>query len=211
MGFGDWYDANVVPKVIGCACGMGQVMKRRAKVVPLAKGDVFELGCGCGINQEFYDVAAVTSYAGIDPHEGMLATAREAAAKKGWSVEMRQGVGEAIPFGDDSFDTAVCTFTLCSVQEPARVLSEMRRILRPGGQVLFLEHGRAPDANVAKWQDRIEPVWKHLAGGCHLTRPISAAFAKAGFEVDQLGKGYMPKTPRWAMWNEWGAARKVSE
>ena len=211
MGFGDWYDANVVPKVIGCACGMGQVMKRRAKVVPLAKGDVFELGCGCGINQEFYDVAAVTSYAGIDPHDGMLATAREAAAKKGWAVDMRQGVGEAIPFGDNLFDTAVCTFTLCSVQEPARVLSEMRRILRPGGQVLFLEHGRAPDANVAKWQDRIEPVWKHLAGGCHLTRPISAAFANAGFEVDQLGKGYMPKTPRWAMWNEWGAARKVGE
>ncbi|MCK0099451.1 class I SAM-dependent methyltransferase [Qipengyuania sp. S6317L1] len=211
MRFGDWYDANVVPKVIGCACGMGQVMKRRAKVVPLAKGDVFELGCGCGINQEFYDVAAVTSYAGIDPHDGMLATAREAVAKKGWAVEMRQGVGEAIPFGDNSFDTAVCTFTLCSVQEPARVLSEMRRILRPGGQVLFLEHGRAPDANVAKWQDRIEPVWKHLAGGCHLTRPISVAFANAGFEVDQLGKGYMPKTPRWAMWNEWGAARKVGE
>lgn len=211
MGFGDWYDANVVPKVIGCACGMGQVMKRRANVVPLAKGDVFELGCGCGINQEFYDVAAVTSYAGIDPHEGMLATAREAAAKKGWAVEMRQGVGEAIPFGDNSFDTAVCTFTLCSVQEPARVLSEMRRILRPGGQVLFLEHGRAPDANVAKWQDRIEPVWKHLAGGCRLTRPITAAFANAGFEVDQLGKGYMPKTPRWAMWNEWGAARKAGE
>lgn len=211
MGLGDWYDANVVPKVIGCACGMGQVMKRRAKVVPLARGDVFELGCGCGINQEFYDVAAVTSYAGIDPHEGMLETAREAAAKKDWAVDIRQGVGEAIPFDDNSFDTAVCTFTLCSVQEPTRVLSEMRRILRPGGQALFLEHGRAPDADVAKWQDRIEPVWKHLAGGCHLTRPISSAFANAGFEVDQLGKGYMPKTPRWAMWNEWGAARKVGE
>ncbi|UAB77260.1 class I SAM-dependent methyltransferase [Erythrobacter sp. SCSIO 43205] len=216
MGLGDWYDANIVPKVIGCACGMGQVMKRRSLVVPLAKGDVFELGCGCGINQEFYDVDAVTSYAGIDPHEGMLETAREAAAKKGWpdhmkQVDMRQGIGEDIPFADNSFDTVVCTFTLCSVQEPAQVLSEMRRILRPAGTALFLEHGRAPDASVAKWQDRIEPLWKHLAGGCHLTRPISSAFANAGFEVEELGRGYMPKSPRWAMWNEWGAARKVGE
>ena len=211
MGLGDWYDANVMPHLIRCACSNKQLMKRRSKIVPLANGDVFELGCGGGINQEFYDVDAVTSYAGIDPHEKMLETAREAAAKKGWDVDMRQGIGEDIPFDDSSFDTVVCTFTLCSVQEPSKVLSEMRRILRPGGQALFLEHGRAPDRSVAKWQDRIEPVWKHLAGGCHLTRPISSAFSNAGFEVDQLGKGYMPKTPKWAMWNEWGAARKVGE
>lgn len=213
MGLGQWYDANVMPKLIGCACGTGQVLKRRSMVVPLAKGDVFELGCGCGINQQFYDTKAVKSYAGIDPHEGMLETAREAAAAKGWDADMppldlRQGVGEDIPFASSSFDTVVCTFTLCSVQEPERVLSEMQRILRPGGTALFLEHGRAPDAGVAKWQDRIEPVWKRLAGGCHLTRPIAAAFEGAGFDVDLLGKGYMPKTPKFAMWNEWGAAIK---
>jgi len=209
MGLGDWYEAHIMPRLIGCACGTGQVLKRRAKVVPLAKGDVFELGCGCGINQQFYDVEAVKSYAGIDPHEGMLATAREAASIKGWDVDMRQGVGEDIPFASESFDTVVCTFTLCSVQEPAQVLSEMRRILRPGGTALFLEHGRAPDADVAKWQDRIEPAWKRLAGGCHLTRPIASAFEGAGFDVNTLGKGYMPKTPKFAMWNEWGAAIKA--
>ncbi|MEP0391375.1 MAG: class I SAM-dependent methyltransferase [Erythrobacter sp.] len=208
-GVGDWYDAHIMPKLIGCACGTGQVLKRRANVVPLASGDVFELGCGCGINQQFYDAKAIRSYAGIDPHEGMLDTAREAAAAKGWEVDMRQGVGEDIPFASQSFDTVVCTFTLCSVQEPQSVLSEMQRILRPGGTALFLEHGRAPDTNVAKWQDRIEPVWKRLAGGCHLTRPIAAAFEKAGFNVHLLGKGYMPKTPKFAMWNEWGAANKA--
>ena len=209
MGLGEWYDTHIMPRMIGCACSTGQVMKRRAQLVPLARGDVFELGCGCGINQQFYNTDAVTSYAGIDPHEGMLETAREAAVANGWQTEMRQGVGEDIPFASSSFDTAVCTFTLCTVEDPQQVLSEMRRILRPGGTALFLEHGRAPDASVAKWQDRIEPLWKRLAGGCHLTRPIGSAFRGAGFEVEPLGQGYLPKAPKFAMWNEWGAARKV--
>ncbi|BDI61251.1 S-adenosylmethionine-dependent methyltransferase [Qipengyuania nanhaisediminis] len=179
-------------------------------MVPLARGDVFELGCGGGINQGFYDPATVTSLSGIDPHEKLLAGAREAARERGWAADLRQGVGEDIPFADSAFDTVVCTFTLCSVADPARVLAEMRRILRPGGQALFLEHGRAPDADVARWQDRIEPVWKRLAGGCHLTRPIGSAFRGAGFEVEPLGQGYLPKAPKFAMWNEWGAARRPS-
>lgn len=209
MGFGEWYDAHVMPRLIRCACGTGQMLKRRSMVVPLAKGDVFELGCGGGINQQFYNKDAITSYAGIDPHEGLLENTREEARAKGWTADIRQGIGEDIPFASRSFDSVVCTFTLCSVQEPERVLSEMQRILRPGGQALFLEHGRAPDADVAKWQDRIEPVWKRLAGGCHLTRPIGSAFRGSGFEVEPLGQGYMPKSPRFAAWNEWGVARKA--
>ncbi len=209
MGLGDWYDAHVMPHLIRCACSTGQVMKRRSMVVPLAKGDVFELGCGGGINQEFYKVDAIKSYAGIDPHGGLLDNARAAAQDKGWPADLRQGIGEDIPFPDRFFDTVVCTFTLCSVQDPAKVLSEMRRILRPGGQALFLEHGRAPDGGVAKWQDRIEPVWKRMAGGCHLTRPIGSAFRGAGFEVEPLGQGYLPKAPKFAMWNEWGVARRM--
>lgn len=210
MGLADWYDRHVMPRLIRCACSTGQVMKRRAAIVPLAKGDVFELGCGGGINHEFYDNLAITSYAGIDPSEPLLENARKAARDKGWPADLRAGVGEDIPFPGSSFDTVVCTFTLCSVDDPAQVLAEMRRILRPGGQALFLEHGRAPDADVAKWQDRIEPVWKRMAGGCHLTRPIGSAFRGAGFDVEPLGQGYLPKAPRFAMWNEWGVARKGS-
>lgn len=208
MGLRNWYEANVMPRLITCACSQGQVMKRRAAVVPLARGDVFELGCGGGINHEFYDARAISSYAGIDPHEGLLAAARDAAQAKGWAADLRRGRGEAIPFADASFDCLVCTFTLCSVDDPARVMHEMRRILRPGGKALFLEHGRAPDSEVLTWQERIEPVWKRLAGGCHLTRPISAALAGAGFAVDPLGEGYTPKTPRFAGWMEWGVAHK---
>ncbi len=208
MGLKTWYDAQIMPRLVTCACSQGQVLKRRAALIPLATGDVFELGCGGGINQQFYNAGGITSYAGIDPHAGLLDSARAAANAKGWPADIRQGVGESIPFPGRQFDTVVCTFTLCSVEDPKRVLSEMRRILKPGGQALFLEHGRAPDANIAKWQDRIEPIWKPMAGGCHLTRPIGSAFRGAGFEVEPMGQGYLPKAPRVAGWNEWGIARK---
>lgn len=209
MGLASWYEANIMPRLITCACSQGQVMKRRAAVVPLARGDVFELGCGGGINHEFYNRDAITSYAGIDPHEGLLEGTRAAARTKGWAADLRQGRGEAIPFADESFDCVVCTFTLCSVEDPAQVMREMRRILRPGGTALFLEHGRAPDPQVRGWQGRIEPVWKRLAGGCHLTRPIATALSGAGFAVERLGEGYTPKAPRFAGWMEWGVARKA--
>jgi ubiquinone/menaquinone biosynthesis C-methylase UbiE len=209
MSLKGWYEANIMPKLITCACSQGQVMKRRSAVVPMARGDVFELGCGGGINHEFYDPAAITSYAGIDPHEGLLDAARVAARDKGWAADLRQGRGEDIPFAGNSFDCVVCTFTLCSVDEPGQVMHELRRILRPGGQVLFLEHGRAPDAGVRGWQERIEPVWKRLAGGCHLSRPIASALDGAGFAVETLGEGYTPKAPRFAGWMEWGIARKL--
>ncbi|MEL6237129.1 MAG: class I SAM-dependent methyltransferase, partial [Pseudomonadota bacterium] len=190
MGLKNWYESTIMPRLITCACSQGQVMKRRAEIVPLARGDVFELGCGGGINQTFYETDAVTSYAGIDPHQGLLDTARAAAREKGWPADLREGVGENLPFPDCFFDTAVCTFTLCSVTDPARVLSELRRVLRPGGQALFLEHGRAPDVSVARWQDRIEPFWKPMAGGCHLTRPIASAVKDQGFAVETMGEGY---------------------
>lgn len=209
MGLANWYDAHIMPKLITYACGQGQVMKRRSQVVPLASGAVFELGCGGGLNQEFYDINAVTSFAGIDPHGGLLGQARASAEAKGWATDIREASGESIPFTDGQFDTVVCTFTLCSVEDPGQVSAEMRRILKPGGRLLFLEHGRAPDANVAKWQGRIEPTWKKLTGGCHLTRPIGSALRGNGFDVEPMGQGYLPKAPRFASWNEWGIARKV--
>ena len=209
MGIQQWYDAHVLPGAIKLACRQGQIMKHRSQIVPLASGSVFELGCGGGINQEMYDRAAVTSYAGVDPNAALLADTREQVKDHGWSVDIREGVGEDIPFPSGSFDTVVCTYTLCSVDDPARVMAEMRRILKPGGRLLFLEHGRAPDANVLKWQERIEPVWKRIAGGCHLTRPIGSALRGAGFAVEPYGQGYIPKAPRFAGWNEWGVARKA--
>jgi SAM-dependent methyltransferase len=116
------------------------------------------------------------------------------------------GRSEALPFEAASFDCVVCTFTLCSVQDPAAALAEARRVLKPKGRLIFCEHGLAPDAEVVKWQRRIEPVWKRLAGGCHLTRPVAPAIQAAGFRLARLETMYLPGTPRWAGWNEWGEA-----
>ena len=204
-----WWERNMVPKLIGCACSQGQIMKKRSLVVPKAAGDVLELGCGGGINMEFYDLARVKSFSGIDPSPALLERSREAAQSRGIESDIRGGIGEAMPFADASFDTVVCTFTLCSVDEQKAVLAEMRRVLRPGGKALFLEHGSAPDSGVQKWQRRIEPVWKRIGGNCHLTRPITGAYEAAGFKISDGDRGYMPKTPRPFGWTEWGEARLV--
>ena len=209
MGIGKWYDETILPKAISLACGSEEVDRLRAAVVPLAEGAVFELGCGGGFNQGHYRTELVSSFSGIDPNANLLESARTSARNKGWNADIREGVGEVIPFGDGAFDTVVCTYTLCSVDDPARVLSEMRRVLKPGGRLLFLEHGKAPDPGPAKWQRRIEPVWKHLAGNCHLTREIGGAIRRGGFEVDPIGQAYFDKAPKWAGWMEWGMARRA--
>lgn len=167
------------------------------------------MGCGGGFNQQHYDAGAVTSFSGVDPNGSLLDAARERARERGWDADIREGVGEAIPFGDGSFDTVVCTYTLCSVQDPEKVLAEMRRVLKPRGRLLFLEHGKAPDPGPARWQRRIEPVWKHLAGNCHLTRDIGGSIRKSGFEIEPIGQSYFDKAPRWAGWMEWGVARRA--
>lgn len=182
-------------------------MKRRAQVVPRAHGRVLELGAGGGANFSFYDPARVDRVEGVDPSPGLLDRARDAAKVEGIDFDIKEGVAENLPFADGSFDTVLATFTLCSVQDQAQSLAEARRVLKPGGTMLFCEHGAAPDPKVAKWQRRIEPVWKRIAGGCHLTRPITSAVAQAGFSIVEQDQGYMEKSPRWAGWVEWGEAR----
>ncbi len=202
-----WWERRGVPRLIKCACSQGQIMKLRSQVVPQAAGEVLELGCGGGINMEFYEPARITGFSGLDPSPELLAMSRAAARARGIEADIRGGIGEAMPFESDRFDTVVTTFTLCSVAEPGAVLAEIRRVLKPGGTALFLEHGAAPDSGVAKWQRRIEPLWKRIGGNCHLTRPISDAYAHAGFAVDRRGARYMPKTPKPFGWVEFGEAR----
>ena len=211
MGFKAWYDEHIVSRLIVVGASQPPIMERRAEVVPLASGRVFEIGCGGGLNQRFYDRDKVTGFAGLDPSGKLREYATAEARKKGWDADIRHGYGENIPFADEEFDSVVCTFTLCSVSDAPQVLSEMRRILKPGGRLLFLEHGRAPEASVRKWQRRIEPVWKRALGNCHLTRPIGDAIRGAGFSVRPVGEGYLPKGPKLASWMEWGEAVKAGE
>ena len=209
MGIRQWYEDTILPRMIRCACSADAIMELRAGVVPKARGRVFELGCGGGINQQFYDADDSFRVDLGGRRSKQIDYARAEAERKGWQADIREGVGEAIPFADDSFDTVVCTYTLCSVGDSAQVLREMRRILKPGGRLLFLEHGQAPDPGVQRWQRRLEPLWVPLMGGCHLTRPVIASVRQAGFAVEDSGQRYMPKMPRWASWMEWGSALKT--
>ena len=205
---GGWWDRHMVPKLIGYCCSQPPVMKRRAEVVPLASGEVLELGAGGGANLGFYDRSKVRHVTGIDPSDGLIALAAERMMENDRGFfHLEKGVAEELPFTGGRFDTVLCTFTLCSVQDPARVLAEARRVLKPGGQLLFLEHGLSPDADVRRWQRRIEPVWKPIGGGCHLTRPVTESILAAGFGVAQRNGRYMEKSPRFAGWVEWGVAR----
>ena len=201
-----FYDRHVLPWLIGKACASKPIMKQRAKVVPFAEGRVLELGLGSGLNLPFYDPAKVTGVHGVDPSAELRAIAEAAPRAPGLVVSLADGVAEALPFEDHGFDSVVCTFTLCSVHTPAAALAEARRVLKPGGRLFYCEHGLAPDAGVARWQRRVEPVWKRLAGGCHLTRPITAAIAGAGFSIERSDQMYLPGTPRIAGWSEWGVA-----
>ncbi len=202
------YDRFILPPLIGCACASRPIMKQRAKVVPLARGEVLELGVGGGLNLAYYDAGQASRVRGIDPSVGLRARALAAPRPEGLAVEIEEGEAEALPFEEASFDTVVCTFTLCSVRDPAKALAEARRVLKPGGTLLYSEHGRAPDPGVARWQGRIEPVWKRLAGGCHLTRAPTDLVREAGFDLDWSETMYLPGTPRLVGWAEWGSARR---
>lgn len=202
-----WYERYILPKLLCCACGAPAFRERRADLAPRASGEVLELGIGGGLNLAFYDPARATRVTGVDPSAELRTIAENAPRPDGLKVEILPGEAEALPFADARFDTVLCTFTLCSVRSPAAVLAETRRVLKPGGTFLFCEHGLSPDAGVSRWQRRIEPLWKRLAGGCHLTRPVTASIEAAGFRVEEGRRFYFDKAPRPMGWCEQGVAR----
>uniref|UniRef100_UPI002FDEB152 class I SAM-dependent methyltransferase n=1 Tax=Phenylobacterium sp. TaxID=1871053 RepID=UPI002FDEB152 len=202
-----WYERTLLPKFLACACSGPQMMLQRARLVPRASGRVLELGVGMGLNLAFYDPSRVTSVIGVDPAAELRAMAEAAPRPEGLAVEVLPGRAEDLPFEASSFDSVVCTFTLCSVHSPERALAEARRVLKPGGRLFYCEHGLAPDPGVARWQRRIEPVWKRLAGGCRLTRPVLPLLEGAGFSTREVESAYLPKVPRFAGWNVLGEAQ----
>lgn len=203
------WDKYVVPRLIGCCCRQPAVMQDRSRIIPKASGDVLELGCGGAANLAFYDWNRVKTLSGIDPSPELMKRAQAELATAGRSARFILGIAEDLPFADASFDTVVTTFTLCSVQDQAVSLSEARRVLRPGGQLLYVEHGQCPDRAPARWQGRLEPIWKHIAGGCHLTRPVTKAISDCGFVIGENRGHYMKGTPKWLGWVEYGVAHRA--
>lgn len=204
-----FYEKHVLPRFINCACASKPMMKQREKVVPRAQGTVLEIGIGTGLNLPYYDASRVERLIGLDPSEESWKLAGERAAHLDFEVEFIGLPGEQIPLEDASVDTVLVTFALCTIPDPVTALAGMARVLRPGGELIFCEHGKAPDAGVRKWQDRINPLWRKLCGGCNLNRDIPHLLDQGGFTVADLETLYLPSTPRFAGFNYWGSARLV--
>ena len=178
------YAKYVVPWAIHLTMKNKDATRHRLRMVPAARGRVLEIGIGSGLNLPFYgpEVSAVT---GLDPSAELLGILRRRRKSTDgpFSLDLVEGSATATPFEDGDFDTVVTTWTLCSIPETKLALAEMRRVLKPGGRYLFIEHGRAPTESTARWQDRVNPVWRRLTGGCNMNRPIDRIVQEGGFEL----------------------------
>ena len=187
MGF---YQDHVLPFLIDLTRRQRNLAAYRARVIPAAQGRVLEIGIGSGLNLPYYGTT-VEHVIGLDPSPKLLAMAREAARRTSLPLELIKSGAEAIPLHGSSIDTVVTTWTMCSIPAVLSALGEMRRVLKPAGRLLFVEHGRSPDPGVRRWQDRLTPAWRRIGGGCHLNRAISELIGNAGFRVEWLETGYM--------------------
>ena len=201
------YRRHVLPRLVDLLCGDESVSRLRAEVVPEAEGRVLEVGFGTGLNLPWYVPGRVERLFALEPAEEMLARARARRDAAPFPVEALALEGERIPLEPASVDTVVVTFTLCTIPDPGAALAGMRRVLRPGGRLLFCEHGRAPDAAVARWQRRVNPLWRRAFGGCHLDRDVPALLAAAGFRTEKLEASWIEGGPRIASFFYRGAAR----
>jgi ubiquinone/menaquinone biosynthesis C-methylase UbiE len=188
MGF---YRDQILPYLIDLSMRQQNLAAYRSRVVPAAEGRVLEIGIGSGLNLPFYS-AKMEHVIGLEPSPKLLSMAQRAARSVMGPVEFVEGSAEAIPLEDGSIDTLVTTWTLCSIPDAPGSLGEMRRVLKPGGRLLFVEHGRSPDPSVRRWQDLLTPVWKRIGGGCHLNRAIGTLIEGAGFRFERIETGYMP-------------------
>lgn len=200
------YEKYVLPRLVHCACGQRPAMRQREKIVPLAVGSVLEIGIGSGLNIPFYDAQKVEHLWGLDPSEEMWSIAQKSAHHHHIDIDFIQSGAESIPLDTHSIDTVVMTFTMCTIPDVAAALNETRRVLKPGGTLLFCEHGLAPDASIERWQNRINPLWSKLAGGCNLNRPIPALLEQSGFISGDMQTMYLPGWKP-ATFNYWGTAR----
>jgi|TARA_B100001093_G_scaffold401127_1_gene388697 ubiquinone/menaquinone biosynthesis C-methylase UbiE len=202
------YDKYILPKVLNCTCGSKPISYQRKKVVPLAKGIVLDIGIGSGLNIPFYDLSRIDKIYGLDPSSELIKIAKKMAVKKNISIEFLLCGAEDIPLPNNSIDTVLITYSMCTIPEVLKANYEMFRVLKPDGRLIFCEHGLAPDKSVAKWQKRINPVWGKIAGGCNLDRDIPDLISSSGFKILSIEEMYLPSTPKFAGYNYWGIAQK---
>jgi ubiquinone/menaquinone biosynthesis C-methylase UbiE len=189
------YNRFILPQVIEFTMRQENFAPFRQRTAGAAHGRVLEIGIGSGLNLSSFR-PDIESVCGVDPSSELLAKASRRVANVGFPVRLLEASSEKLPLEDRSFDTAVMTFTMCSIPDVGAALLEIRRVLKPEGELLFAEHGRAPDPDVIRWQDRITPVWKRIGGGCHLNRKVDDLIQAAGFRIERLNAGYQKFAPR---------------
>ena len=188
MGF---YSDIILPRLCDLAMRNKQLVPYRERVIGAAEGRVLEIGVGSGMNLPFYR-PPVREILALEPAPRLMTMARSASRAISMPVTFLEASAEAIPLDQHCVDTIVTTWTMCSIPHAATALAEMRRVLRPGGKLLFVEHGLAPDVGVRRWQEWLTPAWRRISGGCHLNRPIRSMIEAAGFRIDRIETGYMP-------------------
>lgn len=202
------YERYIAPRLVNCLCSMGAIKQQREKVVPLARGDVVEIGFGAGLNLPLYDASKVTSLIGVDPGAEMIALKKAKSAHPSLSYDVLMESAEQMSLKDESADSVVITYSLCTIPRPLDALHEARRILKPSGQLLFCEHGRSDKHSTAKWQDRINPIWSHIAAGCNINRNMRELVSEAGFTITKLENFILPATPAFVGYHYLGQAAK---
>ena len=201
-----FYDDRVLPHLIDLVCSTKPTRKQREKIVHLAEGDVLEIGFGSGLNLPYYDRTTVRKIFGLEPSEGMRRKAQPNVDASGLDVEFIDLPGEEIPLESQSVDTVLVTFTLCSIDDAVAALEGMRRVLKPGGKLLYCEHGASPDDRVRRWQERLNPGWKRVSGGCNMNRDVPGLLESSGFRITTDERMYIPG-PKVLSYNYWGAAK----
>ena len=200
------YKKYILPRFLNFTCNLKPMRYQREKVVPLAKGDILEVGIGSGLNLPFYNSSKVNRIWGLDPSEELNEMAQKVAMKSDIEVKFLLAGAEQIPLPDNSIDTVLITYTMCTIPEVELAIKEMRRVLKPEGEMIFCEHGKSPDDHIAKWQNKINPYWNVIGGGCNINRDIPRLIKSAGFSINTLESMYLPGTPKILGFNYWGSA-----
>ena len=199
------YDRYVCPHLINLAMQAKPFSKQRMKIIPKAKGRVLEIGIGSGLNFKYYNKLNINEVFAVDPDGVLLQKARKRAKENNITLNIEQISAEKLPYENDTFDTIISTYTMCSISKLSLTLLELRRVLKSDGKLLFSEHGMAPDRNILLWQKRLNPILKRIAGGCHLDLNIPNLINNAGFEMSSLNSMYIPG-PKFLSYHFWGSA-----
>jgi ubiquinone/menaquinone biosynthesis C-methylase UbiE len=202
-----FYKNRVYPHIVTVLGNPKPVQRIRQQLLPLAQGTVLEVGVGPGVNFPYYDAGKVSKVYALEPNPGMVARASNQHRRTELNVEFLDLPGERIPLPDSSVDTVVSTFTLCTIPGVSDAIRGIARVMRPGGQFLFFEHGLSPDLRVRRWQERTEPLFQWAFEGCHVTRDIPALIKEEGFRIEQMETGYLARFPKSGSYYFWGVAR----